>query len=877
MAEPDFARIQRIFEEAVELPAAERAAFLDRACADDPELRARVEELLAADAELDEFLEPPQGLALPADRLRQEAEDFLPEEQIGGYQLLRELGRGGRGVVYLARKPDSDQLVALKVLGSGLLPSAIAVERFRREAKANARVDHPGIVKLQLAGDDTGRPFLVMDYVEGHTLADEILLQRAQKETISLPGHLLGRSPLLPTEEAPRVRASVELVGKIAEALHHAHERGVLHRDVKPQNVLLDDQGQPHLIDFGLAEVQGERSLTRTGDVEGTPNYMSPEQVRAIKGGIDKRTDVYSLGVVLYELLTLRRPFDAPTVNQVMQNITRTMPPRIRRVVPSVPATLELLCTTAIEKRPTDRYPDMAGFARDLRAFLESRPLEAKIPSPVTRVRRAVQRRPLPYAMGLVGGIALALGAMGAGYFADSQRLEAAVDSIEAAVATPEQLDLRAVQESLAQVEGGREALPQESRQTLDQLEEDGRTFARAAVGEALLAPDLARRSVSRFVNPLSPQDGVESAVAARLVEQMTAWGLSASESSALLAEGRQPWLHIVLDGASWDEVESVQWARLGRHGITWSAWEEAKQGPVQGLFKLEPEQIGVLRLRWSGRPVTEVTVLETRSGEVRRLLVNPQGSQQLDWVSVDAATLSTDRFLNVEARKQIPTVDVARFQCQEAPVSNRIFRRFMLATELQWPDLSDWIDDSYWEEHADKPVGWVTLDEAAACAAWLGCRLPTTVEWMLAHRGPDLTFLPEGVTRDQLIAASSAVRWWQDEADWENEESETPWALLWAVEALPSTSRSGPLDRSASGMRLGLMGVVEYTVTMTGGALDSEPLREYRCCGHPAGRISGIEAVTEVSKSWDRVWFTGQDPEARQPHIGFRCVRAGG
>ena len=155
-------------------------------------------------------------------------------------------------------------------------------------------------------------------------------------------------------------------------------------------------------------------------------------------------------------------------------------------------------------------------------------------------MRRAVQRRPLPYAMGLVGGIALALGAMGAGYFADSQRLEAAVDSIEAAVATPEQLDLRAVQESLAQVEGGREALPQESRQTLDQLEEDGRTFARAAVGEALLAPDLARRSVSRFVNPLSPQDGVESAVAARLVEQMTAWGLSASESSALLAEGRQ-------------------------------------------------------------------------------------------------------------------------------------------------------------------------------------------------------------------------------------------------------------------------------------------------------------------------------------------------
>jgi serine/threonine-protein kinase len=271
-------------------------------------------------------------------------------------------------------------LVALKVLHRGGRPLS---DRFRREAQSAGQLNHPGIAAVYGAGEDQGFAYLASEYIPGQTFARR-----------------LQAGPL-------PARAAAELLARVADALDYAHRRGVIHRDVKPSNIQIDPEGQPHLLDFGLARWEdGEGTLTQDGELLGTPAYMSPEQARGGARRVDGRSDVYSLGVVLYEALTGALPFrgNPPSVlRQVLEEEPR--PPR--RLNRAVPRDLETVCLKAMAKRPMDRYPTAAALADDLRRFLQGVPVRARPIGPIGRLRRWCGRNPVPAGLGALLAVAL--------------------------------------------------------------------------------------------------------------------------------------------------------------------------------------------------------------------------------------------------------------------------------------------------------------------------------------------------------------------------------------------------------------------------------------------------------------------------------------
>ncbi|MFH0945746.1 MAG: protein kinase [Planctomycetota bacterium] len=339
----------------------------------------------------------------------------------GRFTLVRELGRGGMGVVYLAHDEQLDRTVALKALTTPALAGSRAATRFEREVRAAASLHHPNIVPIYEVGEQDGVPFFTMEYVEGQTLGDAIDRLRALDVSPSkLSGVHLGRTTLIdtaaagsaepskdrPTDvESPTERLRVVwrenfveticlLVLEIAEALEHAHRQGVIHRDVKPSNIMVCPDGKPQLFDFGLARTESAHSLTVSGDFVGTPQYVSPEQIAAKTTGIDHRTDIYSLGVTLFELLTLRAPFEGETTQQIFKQIVSKEPPSLRKLNSAVPRDLETICTQAMAKDAGRRYATAGDMAGDLRRFLEHRPIVARPVGPATRLLRWTQRNP---------------------------------------------------------------------------------------------------------------------------------------------------------------------------------------------------------------------------------------------------------------------------------------------------------------------------------------------------------------------------------------------------------------------------------------------------------------------------------------------------
>ena len=298
------------------------------------------------------------------------------QETIGDFTVLKELGRGGMAVVYEAVHRTLDRRVALKVLPASCAGDRQAVLRFRREASAAQRVIHPSIVQVLETGEADGHHYIAMEFVDGRPLK-------------------IGDGPA-----EFHLREAVRLMVQAARALEAAHSLGIVHRDVKPANLLVTWDGKLKLLDFGLARRAEGDTVTHTGDVMGTLVYMSPEQLWAGRRPVDARTDVYSLGVSLYELISGRAPFRADSMNGVIQRIHRDEPTPPRHIVPDLPVDLETVCLKAMEKNPGQRYPGMAEFADDLERFLSYKPILARRPGWFARFFSGLRRGRAPRVMG---------------------------------------------------------------------------------------------------------------------------------------------------------------------------------------------------------------------------------------------------------------------------------------------------------------------------------------------------------------------------------------------------------------------------------------------------------------------------------------------
>jgi TolB-like protein/predicted Ser/Thr protein kinase/Flp pilus assembly protein TadD len=289
----------------------------------------------------------------------------------GDYEVQEEIGRGGQGAVYRARQKSLNRTIALKVIGLGHWATESHLKRFRREAEAAASLEHPCIVPIYEVGERDGSCYFSMQFIDGGQL-DEVVKRE------SMP-----------------VRRAAELIAKVARTVHYAHEHGILHRDIKPGNILLDGKGEPHLTDFGLARlVETESTVTRTMEVLGTPSYMAPEQAVGNNEGVSSATDVYGLGAVLYQLLTGHPPFAGGTTYETIKLLLDTEPRQPRAWNSKIDRDLSTICLKCLEKDPQRRYSSALALAEDLERWLKHEPIRARRIGPFTRGKKWVRRNP---------------------------------------------------------------------------------------------------------------------------------------------------------------------------------------------------------------------------------------------------------------------------------------------------------------------------------------------------------------------------------------------------------------------------------------------------------------------------------------------------
>ena len=302
----------------------------------------------------------------------------------GDYELIREIGRGGMGIVYKARQISLNRPVALKMIRSAALATEDELRRFQNEAEAIALLDHPHIVPILEVGNHEGQRYFSMKLIGGSSLDKKLV------------------------DYATDPKSAASLLKKAAEAVHHAHQRGILHRDLKPANILLDEHGDPVVTDFGLAKrVAGDSELTQSGAIMGTPAYMAPEQASGRRGAVTTSSDVYGLGAILYALLTGRAPFGGDSIAETLEQVRQSAPAPPSRINPRTPRDLEVICLKCLEKEPQRRYESATSLANDLRRFQAGEPILARPVGGVERTWRWCRRN--PSLAGSLGAVAAAL------------------------------------------------------------------------------------------------------------------------------------------------------------------------------------------------------------------------------------------------------------------------------------------------------------------------------------------------------------------------------------------------------------------------------------------------------------------------------------
>jgi serine/threonine protein kinase/formylglycine-generating enzyme required for sulfatase activity len=436
-------QIRQIFGETLALPQSEWAAFLDRRCPD-VAVRGRVQTLLDHHVKSGDFLSRP-------------ATETYPEiagaigSQVAEFRIVREIGRGGMGVVYLSDDTVLKRPVALKVLPPQIEGGGEMSARFQKEAQAAARLSHPGIVQIYRTGHERGFAYIAMEYVEGETLCAWTArrLQAVSRPAAAEQSSYADRSYIL---------ECAGLISEVADALDHAHRQGVIHRDVKPSNILVDRAERARLTDFGIARIISERTLSSAGDIAGSYPYMSPEQARVHSAEVDHRSDIFSLGVVLYELLSGRRPFDGATPQEVLKALSENEPKNIRHLNRAVPVDLATICGKALEKGLRERYQTAAHMAADLRAFLGGQPILATPSSRARRFIRWVRRNRRVVMSGVIVALATSVASLA---FLLKQRYDAGLVWLHVETAVPCALGIQAVDAATLKL------LPAQPRRTI--------------------------------------------------------------------------------------------------------------------------------------------------------------------------------------------------------------------------------------------------------------------------------------------------------------------------------------------------------------------------------------------------------------------------
>lgn len=655
------------------------------------------------------------------------ASEAPPIAAIGSYRLLRRLGQGGQGDVWLAEDPRFCRRVAIKLLRSVAVATGDALERFRREATATSRLAHPGVCAIHDAGFVGGMPYLVMQYVDGAPLAAAI------PQLVPRPG------PERPTALARLVR----IVRQLALALHAAHEAGVLHRDVKPQNVMLTSTDDPVLLDFGLARlVADDGLLTRTGDQLGTPAYTPPEAFAAVPASPDRTTDVYGLGVVLFECLTGQRPFDAPTLAALARQITDGPVPDARRRNAVVPAELAIVCATAMHRERTRRYHTAAAMAEDLQRWLDGRPVLARPTGAFghllawTKRHRALAASLSALLLTLCLGLAIALQL---GHranrmlgewerLADRRRLEELVREADEELwpAVPDQLPaLRAfvarAEPLVARLPAHRLALQQLQQESEGTADDDGRQWRRSQLQQLVLG-------LEAFANS-DPKATTVASVVARI-----------ARAEALAAPP---------PAAPWRDAATRVLANPAYRGLVLLpqlGLVPLGPDPRSGFEELADPSTGSLPVRGpDGR-------LEFRDDAAIVFVLLPGGSF---WMGAQA----TD--------PQQPNFDPAA-NAYEGPPQRIELRPFLLAkhelTQAQW--LAVMADNPSGHEAGERvgdvvvsvrhPVENLSWTMAHTFVRRAGCELPTEAQWEYACRAGTSTAWSTGATVASLVGAAN-------------------------------------------------------------------------------------------------------------------------
>jgi len=590
---PTDSELKALFFEAVELPSLERRDFLAELEEHDSGLCSQLEQLLAAHARAEVASEAAQ-------RALEDEEEASPGLELplsmGNYELLEFIAEGGSGAVYRARQIDLNRTVAIKLLRSGLLATGEEVQRFRAEAEVSARLDHSSIVPVHEVGKHEGRHFISMKLIEGPSL-DQCM-----------------------TRYHDDPRAAAALVARIARALDHGHRHGVLHRDVKPSNILLDKDGTPYIADFGTAKLIDEaRRQTMTGGILGTPSYMAPEQASA-SGDVTVATDVYSLGCVLYELLAGTPPVVGPGLLETLRRVQAETPTAVRVMRPEVHRDLETICHTCLAKEPARRYGSALAMAEDIERWLAYEPIQARRATPFERIGLAWRRNPL--VTSLVAAVALLAVFLVIGSVVASFELQAGIEEThEAEEFAREQLRNAYLAEARALRHGGQAGRRERSLELLGLAADvrPGRDLLDEGASSLALSDIASERSWSQAASDRSMlcfDSSFERYLLGRASGELE---LRSSADGSLLANldsnGYPVWrARFSADGRYLGVVHHVRSGTDGQRTVVWDL-----EGPVvvldeprvpAGHFDFAPDR-AALALCWSDGRLLEID-LET-------------------------------------------------------------------------------------------------------------------------------------------------------------------------------------------------------------------------------------------------------------------------